>query len=188
MKIPTLETERLILRPISLDDAPYIQKWFNNWNIVRYLSANVPWPYPENGTETWLRDVALPRVEEGKDIIWVLTPKAGADKGCPIGAIHYLLEKKPHETDRGFWLAEPYHGQGLMSEAVRVTQDFYFLELGRDELIVNNALSNLASRRLKEKMGGVLIDVEDKPCARIEGPTEVWKITKGSWLAARKNL
>ena len=31
---PTLQTSRLILRPLALSDAPAIQRHFNNWNII----------------------------------------------------------------------------------------------------------------------------------------------------------
>lgn len=45
MQTPQLETERLILRPLALSDAPAIQRHFDNWNIIRHLSTVVPWPY-----------------------------------------------------------------------------------------------------------------------------------------------
>ena len=35
---PTLQTERLILRPLALSDAPAIQRHFNNWNIIQHLA------------------------------------------------------------------------------------------------------------------------------------------------------
>jgi hypothetical protein len=32
---PTLQTKRLVLRPLALSDAPDIQRHFNNWNVIR---------------------------------------------------------------------------------------------------------------------------------------------------------
>ncbi len=46
---PTLETPRLWLRPLELGDAPQVQALFPHWEIVRYLSALVSWPYPPAG-------------------------------------------------------------------------------------------------------------------------------------------
>ncbi|MCZ3030472.1 GNAT family N-acetyltransferase, partial [Acinetobacter baumannii] len=57
---PTLLTERLILRPLTLDDADGIQQQFPHWAVVRYLNALVPWPYPADGARTYLQQHALP--------------------------------------------------------------------------------------------------------------------------------
>jgi RimJ/RimL family protein N-acetyltransferase len=51
---PTLYTERLILRPLQLADADAVQQLFPHCDVVRYLNAAVPWPYPEDGAEHWL--------------------------------------------------------------------------------------------------------------------------------------
>gem|GEM_PF-4771929 len=50
---PTLETARLALRPVEMADAPAIQRLFPQWEIVRHLNAGVPWPYPEDGAESF---------------------------------------------------------------------------------------------------------------------------------------
>ena len=52
MDTPTLYTERLILRPLELADAEAIQRLFPHWEVVRYLNALVPWPYPTDGALT----------------------------------------------------------------------------------------------------------------------------------------
>ncbi|MEX0578694.1 GNAT family N-acetyltransferase, partial [Enterobacter cloacae subsp. cloacae] len=49
MTIPTLTTERLLLKPLVAEDAVQIQKRYPCWEIVRYLVSSVPWPYPDNG-------------------------------------------------------------------------------------------------------------------------------------------
>ena len=43
MAIPTLYTERLTLRAITLDDVPAIQRHLDNWNIIQHLTNKVPW-------------------------------------------------------------------------------------------------------------------------------------------------
>jgi len=129
----------------------------------------------------WLKEKALPGIEKGEDMIWVLCPKEGADKGTAIGNIHYRLTKQIPDSDRGFWLAQPYWGQGLMGEAVEVTQDFMFFEYAWEAFMTRNAHSNVGSRRLKEKSGAKLVRVEEKPCGHMDGPTEIWEITRENW-------
>ena len=57
---PTLETERLLLRPLELSDAEQVQILFPHWEVVKYLNAIVPWPYPPDGALIYYRDQALP--------------------------------------------------------------------------------------------------------------------------------
>jgi len=55
MQTPTIETRRLNLRPLALSDAPAIQRHFDNWNIIKNLATLVPWPYPQDGAETFIK-------------------------------------------------------------------------------------------------------------------------------------
>jgi [ribosomal protein S5]-alanine N-acetyltransferase len=47
--VPALQTSRLLLRPLELTDSSQTQLLFPHWEIVRYLSKVVPWPYPPDG-------------------------------------------------------------------------------------------------------------------------------------------
>lgn len=185
---PTLETERLVLRPISLDDAPGFQKYFYDWEIVKYVSGSVSPPYPDNGAEEYIKNTVLPDLEKGEAFAWAIVPKSGEDKGTAIGNIYYRLKKQLPDNDRGFWLARKYHGQGLMTEAIFRTQDFMFFEYGWKSFRVKNAIGNHASRRVKEKCGAVLIGEEEGPSAHMPGPTQIWEVTREHWEKIKKAL
>ena len=180
---PVLVTERLRLRPLSLGDAPAIQRHFDNWNIIQHMSVAVPWPYPADGAETWVRDFMLPKMQAGEVLAWVLELRAG-----PPGAIG-LLEYRPATEDRGdnrgFWLAEPWHGQGLMTEAVTAFQDYVFFELDLPRIVVMNASSNRASRRVKEKTGARFLGTVTMEHNSGETVTERWEVTREDWAALR---
>ena len=45
MKIPTLQTPRLILRPLTTDDAGEIERHVGDWDVARWTSS-IPHPYP----------------------------------------------------------------------------------------------------------------------------------------------
>ena len=126
---PTLQTERLILRPLALSDAPAIQRHFNNWNIIQHLAQVVPWPYPENGAETFIAR-ELERVAAGEVIYnWMLVLRGG--DGEAIGNIRLRPWADDPKGNRGFWLAERYWNQGLMTEAVTAVNDFAFRDARR---------------------------------------------------------
>lgn len=110
--ITALGTKRLMLRPLVLDDAPAIQATFPQWEIVRFLASHVPWPYPSDGAESFLRDVALPGIVRGEEWHWSLRPKSEPER--LIGVISLMAREN---NNRGFWIAPDWQGQGLMSEA-----------------------------------------------------------------------
>ncbi|MGA7350150.1 MAG: GNAT family N-acetyltransferase [Acidobacteriaceae bacterium] len=83
---PTLETARLLLRPLQLSDAEQVQILFPHWEVVQYLNAVVPWPYPPDGALTYYRDRALPAVERGDEWHWTLRLKE--NPGQIIGGIN----------------------------------------------------------------------------------------------------
>ncbi len=66
-KTPVLETFRLVLEPLRLEDAEQVQPLFGQWDVVQYLAAGVPRPYPEGAAHAYYRDVALPAIERGDE-------------------------------------------------------------------------------------------------------------------------
>jgi ribosomal-protein-alanine N-acetyltransferase len=176
---PVLETERLILRPMRLEDAPAIQRQFNDWEVVKHLNGHVPWPYPDDGAETHLRT----SLEKRDRYYWTITLKDAPDE--PIG----LISIKPDDGDqeqRGFWLGRAYWGRGLMTEAAERVTEHAFVDLGWPHLWLGNAEANRASHRVKEKQGATIMG--RAPIQTVSGPAikVVWLLTREAWLARRK--
>ena len=180
MTIPSLQTARLLLRPVELADADQVQILFPHWEIVKHLNAVVPWPYPPDGARDFYEQVALPAMERGEQWTWSLFLKAAP--GQVIGSISLI--RGEHEN-RGFWLGLPWHGQGLMTEASDAVTGFWFDTLKFPVLRVPKAIANTASRRISEKQGmRVVATVErDYVCGRL--PAEIWEITAEEWKARR---
>jgi len=170
-------TERLILRPLELADVEQIQALFPQWEIVKFLMNRVPWPYPEDGALHFIRDVAIPQQERGEAWRWTL--RLRAEPSQIIGVINLVTG----DTNRGFWLAPPWQGQGLMSEAAAWVNDYWFDTLGFPILRVAKAIGNIASRRISEKQGMRLVGVEDRDYVSGRLPSERWEITADEWRA-----
>ncbi len=173
---PVLETPRLILRPLALEDAEQIQQIFPQWEIVKYLNAVVPWPYPPDGALSYIRDRALPAIARGEEWHWTLRRKE--EPGRIIGVIGLIRGERDH---RGFWLVPEWHGQGLMTEAVIAVNDYWFEVLGFPVLRAPKAVANVASRRISEKTGMRLIGTEERNLVSGRQLSEVWEITAEEW-------
>lgn len=175
-----LETERMILRPLELADAERTQLLFPHWEIVKFLNAKVPWPFPEDGALTYYRESALPGIERGDEWHWTLRLKESPNEH--IGSI--CLVKGEH-VNRGFWLALPWQGRGLMAEAVTAVNDYWFDALGFHVLRVPKAIANVESRRISEKTGMRVISTHEADYVSGLWPSELWEITAEEWRAKR---
>ena len=114
----SLETKRLLLKPLTLEHEADYKKHFVNYNVVRTLSDLVPWPYPEDGVRHFIEKMVLPFQGDTK---WVWGIFLKGRPGELIGAVDLWRNGKPEH--RGFWLSEEYWGKGIMTEASgRVTE------------------------------------------------------------------
>ena len=175
---PQLETARLVLRPLELADAEQIQRVFPQWEIVRYLAAVVPWPYPPNGAFHYIHGIALPAIARGE--LWQWTIRLKAEPQKIIGSID--LRTKENEN-RGFWLDPRWHRQGLMTEACDTVTDFWFETLKYPMLRAPKAVLNSASRRISQKQGMRLVATEERDYVSGRYLSEIWEITAEEWRA-----
>jgi RimJ/RimL family protein N-acetyltransferase len=177
MTLPRLQTERLLLVPLSLEDAPAVQKLFPHWEIVRFLNNRVPWPYPEDGALSYIRDAALPAVARGTEWHWTLRLKTSPEQ--VIGNISLMTEPG---NNRGFWLHPDWQGHGYMSEACKVINRQWFEVMGQTLMQVPKAAQNNASKRISMKEGMRLVDTREDEFVGGKMMTEIWEMTKEEWL------
>jgi RimJ/RimL family protein N-acetyltransferase len=177
--IARLFTARLNLLPLTIDDAPAIQRMFQRWEILRWMDGSIPWPYPSDGAEAFLKGIALPAMERGEAWHWSIRPKA--EPGRLIGVVS--LTDIP-DDNRGFWLDTEWQGQGLMTEASKAATDYWFGVLGRTHLRVPKAARNPASRRISERQGMRVVRRFRKALVSGEQDMELWEISCDEWRSS----
>ena len=174
--IVPLETSRLFLRPLQFADAADAEELFPQWEIVKFLNAVVPWPWPKGLAIRQYRDVILPAMERSEEWHWSLRLKESLER--MIGKISL---QKDEWDNRGYWLGLPWHGQGLMTEAVAAVNDYWFDVLGFEVLRAPKAVANIASRRISEKTGMRVIATLERDYISGRLPAEIWEITAEEW-------
>lgn len=177
MATPILETPHLKLHPLQLSDAAEVQPLFAQWEIVRQLNARVPWPFPSDGVETFYREHALPAIERGEELHWILRLKDDPHTK-PIGSITLVLSG---DNNRGFWLAKQWQRRGLMTEAATAVTRYWFEDLQQPVLRIKKARDNAASRAISLRQGMRCIAESEESYVSGRLPTEHWELTATEW-------
>ncbi|RMV59446.1 Acetyltransferase, including N-acetylase of ribosomal protein [Pseudomonas savastanoi pv. glycinea] len=176
--IPTLYTDRLLLTPLKLEDAPAIQQRFPLWEIVQYLNNRVPWPYPEDGALHYIQDVALPAIASGTEWHWMIRLHSAPQE--IIGSITLMTHRG---NNRGFWLHPDWQGNGYMKEACRVVNRQWFEVMGMPVMQVPKAVPNEASRRISINEGMRIVSTHEGEFVSGRFEVEVWEMTREEWSA-----
>jgi RimJ/RimL family protein N-acetyltransferase len=179
--LPTLATARLLLRPLEVGDALQAQVLFPFWEIVRYMDAVVPWPYPADGALAFFRTVAIPAMERGEAWHWSVRLKEDPEQ--LIGAINVKCGAR---ENRGLWIGIPWQERGIATEACAAVNDFWFDVLAFPTLRVGKAAANEPSRRISIREGMRLVATEEREFVSGRLPAEVWEISAAEWRARRR--
>ena len=143
-----LTTDRLVLRQPHRDDAEDMAVLANNYEIAKNL-ARMPYPYFDADARDFLTELTN---DSKTNCTFAITK---ADNGRLIGVCGLHDSGGVHEHPyMGYWLGEPYWGQGYATEAARALIDLYFKTTSRDTMMASCMSNNEASRRVIEKCGG----------------------------------
>ena len=153
-----IETERLILRRFTMEDAePMYRNWASDDLVTRYVT----WPTHESVeiTRAVLADWTS-HYGEKDHYKWAIVLKENGPE--PIGDIsaHGIRENTLCAT-MGYCMSRAHWGKGVMTEALKAVIDFFFDEVGFNRVEADHDPNNPASGRVMEKSGMAMIDRVD---------------------------
>ena len=143
-KEPILETERLILRPPTVDDAEAVFEWTGDSRVAKYMS------YPKHTdisqTIEWLKSTY-----DEDEWNWAFVLK-DENKLIGSGSIG------PNADMQGYWgigynIHYDYWHKGYCTEAKKAIIDFAHNQLGVDKICSDHAVDNPRSGKVMEKCG-----------------------------------
>ena len=137
-------TERLLLRPGWAEDAPTLAAAIGDERIVRNL-ATAPWPYRLRDAEAYLAQPRNPLLPS-----FLIFERTDGEPRL-IGSCG-LARRASGTVELGYWVARPFWGRGLATEASAALVDIArALRLPR--LQASHFIDNPASGRVLEKLG-----------------------------------
>jgi len=143
-----LTTDRLLLRKLTLTDAPDIVRLAGDYEVAK-MTLNIPHPYPADGAEDFIK-MTHQNWDNGVTYTFAIVNK---DDEAYMGAIGIRIEARHKRAEVGYWIGVPYWGQGYMTEALQRVIQFGFEELDLNRIGASYLVQNPASGRVMEKAG-----------------------------------
>jgi len=147
---PTLQTERLLLRPVTPDDAQAVFDYASNPNVTRFTLFETHQTIDES--RWFINDYARSRYSCKEPDPFALVFKAEPNR--MIGALGVHWASQPNGTmEMGYAIGEPYWGRGLVVEAAAAVMRFVFTEYAVERLQARVFVGNDSSERVLQKLG-----------------------------------
>lgn len=147
-RIPTIETERLILRKMKPSDSRDMYEYSRLPEVTRYLL----WEPHTNPSQTLdYLEYLQTRYRVGDFYDWAVVEKS---RGKMIGTCGFTsLDFSNNAAEVGYVLNPAFWGKGLAPEALMRVMRFGFMELNVHRIEAKYMVENARSRRVMEKCG-----------------------------------
>lgn len=148
MRTPILETERMILRPLKVEDAETV---FANWTSDEEVAKFMRWNVHENVdvTREWIH-AEVDAIESDTVYNFGFVLK---ETGELIGSGGLVFIEENGMYELGYNLMKKYWNQGFATEAAQKIIEFGKKELGQTKFYCCHAKDNPASGKVMEKVG-----------------------------------
>lgn len=143
-----METSRLFLRKLRNTDAPIIAEHLNDKDMA--YNFGTKYPYSFQDASDYIDDA----LKNDKMKYAIILKETNAFIG--VAALHITDNK----ASASIWLCKEQHGRGLGTEVLSLLAQYCFESLGLNQM--NNVYfkNNLASKRIQEKVGSLLLSDE----------------------------
>lgn len=144
--LPVLTGEKVVLRPITMEDTPLIVQWRNNPEVKKQFI------FRETFTSDMHRHWMETKVAAG-EVIQYIIEEAGAGK--PVGSVYFRdIDRRHNCAEYGIFIGENVaRGKGIGTEAARLFLYFGFHTLGLHRISLRVLASNQLACKSYEKVG-----------------------------------
>jgi RimJ/RimL family protein N-acetyltransferase len=146
---PTLQTERIILRPLTPEDASDMARLAGRREIAD-RTISIPHPYSVEQARQWIAG-QVELFANGKFLVFGMQLK---EQGALAGTVGLReIDAEHSQAELGFWVALELWGQGYATEAARAVVNYGFKQLGLNRVYAHHMVRNPASGRVLAKIG-----------------------------------
>ena len=146
--LPVLETERLILRKMTPDDAEAVFAYASDPETTRYVIWET---HRSLGDSRAFLELIASKYGRGGEPEWGIVYKGDYRFVGTCGFVNW--EPGHDRAELGYVISRAYWGRGLSSEAVRAMISFGFARMDLNRIEARCIAENAASARVMEKAG-----------------------------------
>jgi ribosomal-protein-alanine N-acetyltransferase len=146
--LPTLETDRMILRRMTPNDAEAVFAYASDPEVTRYVIWETHRSIEDSRA---FLDLVTSKYESGGEPEWGIVYKGDHRFIGTCGIVS--LEPHHARAELGYALSRDYWGRGLMAEAVCAMISFGFDKMNLNRIEARCIAQNTASSRVMEKAG-----------------------------------
>ena len=143
-----LETERLRLRRLSIDDAEFILRLLNEPSFIQYIGDKKVRTIED--ARLYLLNGPIASYQKYGFGLFLIELQ---DSGTPIGMCGLLRRDVLEEIDLGYALIPEFWSQGYGYEAAAAVKSYAGQVLGMQRIVAITNIENQSSIRLLEKIG-----------------------------------
>lgn len=140
---PLINTPRLKLRKLKVEDFPSLIKYANNKKIADEIT-NVPYPYQEMDAVHRISYVTQ-GFNKKSHFCFAIEWKESSEL---IGEISLHIAQKNKKAELGYWVGKPFWGKGIATEAAKAIIGFGFEKLGLELIFATCHIENLPSQKV----------------------------------------
>lgn len=145
---PTLETERLVLRPFALTDAPDVERLAGDREVAAN-TLNIPHPYDQATAELWISTHEV-SYEVGQQVTFAIADRVTQ---ALMGAVSLTINTEHERAELGYWLGKEFWGCGYGTEAAAAVLRYAFEVRQVNRVFACHFTRNPASGRVMQKIG-----------------------------------
>ncbi len=181
--IPTLETERVRLRPFTLDDEAAVFALASDPEVARFVRFEAHRTPAE--TRAFLELVER-HYRRGDLFALAIVGREDDRLIGSCGFVSQTIERKSAEI--GYWLGKSYWGKGCAAEAAGALMRFGFELMGLERIEAKCFLENRAGQRVIEKLGMKFEGTDRSERIKGEYPElQLYSVARCDWLNPTTN-
>lgn len=142
-----MKTDRLILRPFTIEDATRVQELAGNIDVAK-TTLGIPHPYTIEAAEQWIKN--HPKVEKTGTFPFAIVLKT---EDVLIGTMTIRVNDTHKKAELAYWVGKEYWGNGYATEAAKEIVRYGFENLNLNRIWAKAMSKNPTSIKVMINVG-----------------------------------